>query len=436
MVTPTTLASSASGLLLLAAVAMSGCTPRPDGPGPAAEKFFGALAVGDTATAAQLSDNPNEAREALNAAWAGLQASRLRHADPQRQVRRGHRHGRLSIHLAPAQEPDLDLRRPAENGARRGALGGPVDHHRPAPQTGRAPDVRAAGRCAAPRLGERIRRQRRAGAGLPVPLHAGRHPGRIRSRPDRDGARDRGRPAPLQRRAERPAAARRAGELGDPAGGPGDAASRRQRQGLPGDRPAARRRDHPPARDPAHRPAFRVGSHDRGEEGRGGPTRRRAGLAGGQRQPERCRSRSAARGAGVTGAFDLDHDRPDGAKRRPARGGYPRRQSHDGGDQAVDRGDPRDRPERGRRRRGPTGHHRPVPAGVDVQDGHRRCRHRPRHGHPQHHAGLPGPCRHRTPHHPQLRRLRPRRGADVAGRSPVPATPPSPSSAAGCRRAG
>lgn len=35
------------------------------------------MAVGDTATAAQLSDNPNEAREALNAAWAGLQATHL-----------------------------------------------------------------------------------------------------------------------------------------------------------------------------------------------------------------------------------------------------------------------------------------------------------------------------------------------------------------------
>ena len=57
--------------------ALSGCTPRPEGPGPAAEKYFRALAVGDTATAAQLSDNPNEAREALNAAWAGLQATHL-----------------------------------------------------------------------------------------------------------------------------------------------------------------------------------------------------------------------------------------------------------------------------------------------------------------------------------------------------------------------
>jgi cell division protein FtsI/penicillin-binding protein 2 len=64
-------------LLLLAVIALPGCTPRPEGPGPAAEKFLAALAIGDTATAAQLSDNPNEAREALNAAWAGLQATHL-----------------------------------------------------------------------------------------------------------------------------------------------------------------------------------------------------------------------------------------------------------------------------------------------------------------------------------------------------------------------
>jgi hypothetical protein len=77
MATKTTLVSSVCALLLVAVVALSGCTPRPEGPGPAAEKFFGALAVGDTATAAQLCDNPNEAREALNAAWAGLQATHL-----------------------------------------------------------------------------------------------------------------------------------------------------------------------------------------------------------------------------------------------------------------------------------------------------------------------------------------------------------------------
>ncbi|MBW0014658.1 penicillin-binding transpeptidase domain-containing protein [Mycobacterium sp.] len=77
MVTKTTLASWASAMLLVAVIAVPGCTPRPDGPGPAAERFFNALAIGDTATAAQLSDNPNEARQALNAAWSGLQATHL-----------------------------------------------------------------------------------------------------------------------------------------------------------------------------------------------------------------------------------------------------------------------------------------------------------------------------------------------------------------------
>src|SRR6201996_9856062 len=79
MVTKRTLATLAPvvAALLVAAVALSGCTPRPEGPGPAAEKYFRALSVGDTASAAQLTDNPNEAREALNAAWAGLQATHL-----------------------------------------------------------------------------------------------------------------------------------------------------------------------------------------------------------------------------------------------------------------------------------------------------------------------------------------------------------------------
>ncbi len=61
----------------MALTVLPGCTPKPEGPGPAAERFLAALSVGDTATAAQLSDNPNEAREALNAAWAGLQAVHL-----------------------------------------------------------------------------------------------------------------------------------------------------------------------------------------------------------------------------------------------------------------------------------------------------------------------------------------------------------------------
>ncbi len=61
----------------LTAVAVPSCTPRPDGPLPIAQRFFAALAVGNTAAAAQLSDNPEPARETLNATWAGLQAIHL-----------------------------------------------------------------------------------------------------------------------------------------------------------------------------------------------------------------------------------------------------------------------------------------------------------------------------------------------------------------------
>lgn len=56
---------------------LAGCTPRPDGPAPAAEKFFAALATGNTTAAAALADRPDDARLALNAAWAGLQATHL-----------------------------------------------------------------------------------------------------------------------------------------------------------------------------------------------------------------------------------------------------------------------------------------------------------------------------------------------------------------------
>ncbi len=77
MATRTTFVSSVTSVVVAATIALSGCTPRPDGPGPAAEKFLAALAIGDTATAAQLSDSPNDAREALNAAWSGLQATHL-----------------------------------------------------------------------------------------------------------------------------------------------------------------------------------------------------------------------------------------------------------------------------------------------------------------------------------------------------------------------
>src|ERR1700754_883385 len=72
-------ASRAASLLTVAAVVatLNACTPKPNGPEPAAEKFFAALSTGDTAAAAALSDKPADARTALNEAWAGLQAVRL-----------------------------------------------------------------------------------------------------------------------------------------------------------------------------------------------------------------------------------------------------------------------------------------------------------------------------------------------------------------------
>ncbi len=79
MATKITLATAANLALavLVTTAAVSACTPRPDGPAPAAERFFTALSTGDTAAAAELSDDPSDAREALNAAWAGLQATHL-----------------------------------------------------------------------------------------------------------------------------------------------------------------------------------------------------------------------------------------------------------------------------------------------------------------------------------------------------------------------
>jgi hypothetical protein len=73
MATKTTSVSA----VLLIVFALAACTPRPDGPSATAERFFAALATGDTATAAELSDDPSTARSALNAAWAGLQAEHL-----------------------------------------------------------------------------------------------------------------------------------------------------------------------------------------------------------------------------------------------------------------------------------------------------------------------------------------------------------------------
>lgn len=77
MASLTSSASRVAALLtatVLAASALSACTPKPNGPEPTAEAFFAALATGDTMAAADLSDKPEETRTALNEAWKGLQA--------------------------------------------------------------------------------------------------------------------------------------------------------------------------------------------------------------------------------------------------------------------------------------------------------------------------------------------------------------------------
>jgi cell division protein FtsI/penicillin-binding protein 2 len=82
MATHTSFVTRVTGLLTVAVVVgagglLSACTPKPLGPEPTAQAFFAALAKGDTASAAELSDHPADARAALNQAWSGLQATGL-----------------------------------------------------------------------------------------------------------------------------------------------------------------------------------------------------------------------------------------------------------------------------------------------------------------------------------------------------------------------
>ena len=77
-----TLVSSATRLaslltIVVVSASLNACTPKPNGPEPAAEEFFATLARGDTGGASQLTDRPEDARAALNEAWEGLQASSL-----------------------------------------------------------------------------------------------------------------------------------------------------------------------------------------------------------------------------------------------------------------------------------------------------------------------------------------------------------------------
>ncbi|MHA4849402.1 penicillin-binding transpeptidase domain-containing protein [Rhodococcus sp. MSC1_016] len=53
------------------------CTPKPDGPAPAAQAFLTAFADRDSGQAAQLSDRPDDAQRVLESAWESLQAESL-----------------------------------------------------------------------------------------------------------------------------------------------------------------------------------------------------------------------------------------------------------------------------------------------------------------------------------------------------------------------
>ncbi len=181
----------------------------------------------------------------------------LGHPGSRLEVHRRHRLGELPLHLASAEEPDLDLRRQAENGPLRRSLADPLEQHRPTPSPRRAPDAGVAGRRPQTCVGERGRRHRRAGTRLPLSLHARRFQGR--RLPDQHRAiRDR-RAAPARRHPQRPATAGRAGQRHRQTGGSDHAARRRQQQDRPGARQPARRGDHPAGRAAADRLSLRPG---------------------------------------------------------------------------------------------------------------------------------------------------------------------------------
>lgn len=59
------------------AAALTGCTPKPDGPEPAAQAFLAAFEANDIAAAAADTDKPDAAGTALTEAWTNLQAEAL-----------------------------------------------------------------------------------------------------------------------------------------------------------------------------------------------------------------------------------------------------------------------------------------------------------------------------------------------------------------------
>ena len=117
------------------AASLNACTPKPNGPEPAAEEFFASLAKGDTGGASQLTDRPEDARAALNEAWAGLQATGLdaqvlgsKYAEDTGTV--GYRYTwHLPKNRTWTYDGQLSMVR------NEGKLGGPLERDRAAPET-------------------------------------------------------------------------------------------------------------------------------------------------------------------------------------------------------------------------------------------------------------------------------------------------------------
>ena len=391
---------------------ITACTPKPNGPEPTAEQFFAALATGDTAAAAELSDRPADARQALNDAWAGLQATHLdaqilssKYAEDTGSVTY-----RYTWHLPKDRTWTYD-----------GQLNLVRDEGRW--------EVRWSTTGLHPKLGEnqtlalradpprRASVNERSGSDVLVPgylynfsLDAQAAGGALMptARAVVDALRPFDNTLDPQLLAEQASSSKQRDESHHPA-------PVRPRPGGRRDRDTSRGGDHGAGRTAADRRDVRTGHRRGGQEGGGRRTRRPGGMAGGQRQPERRRRRRTQRGAGRTRAFRDDQPGPCRAERRPGRRQHHRQAGDDRGDQAVHRRDPRRRAEPGRRCAGDARHDGPLSARVDVQDDHRGRRHRTRHGHTQHVAAVPRHDGHRPPHRAQLRRFRPRHRADVAG---------------------
>ena len=411
-----------------------GCTPRPEGPGPAAEKFFRALAVGDTATAAQLSDNPNEAREALNAAWAGLQATHLdaqilssKYAedtgtvnyrftwhlpknrkwsyDGQLKMARDEGHWQVrwvttELHPRLGEHQTFALRADQPRRASVNELGGS--------------DVLAPGY-----LYHYTLDATQAGPALIETAHAvidALHP-------FNDTLND---PQLLAEKASSSADALDLGVTLQPADNDKVFPAIGRLPGVV----VAPQADMLPT-DPHFAPAVVA-------EVKKSVINQLDGQAGwrivsvNQNNVDVAVLHEVEGSPAPSVSITLDRVVQNAAQHAvDTRGG----KAMIVVDQAVDRGDPGDRAERGRRQPGSGRHHRPVPARVDVQDGHGRRRRRPRHGHARTRCwAAPATSTSGTAPSPTT-------AASISAwcrchaRSPVRATPRSPSWAAGCRPA-